>query len=184
MMARKKHTPNFQSKRKTTRIKWQILTVSLDLILLNVSIILAFLIRFTGNLPKFNFSAYLDLALWITIIFAITYYVYELYDIERYFDWTGTLARILQANFLAIFLIIALSFILRVFAFPRSVYVISYFLISGSIALFRYLISSLFSLELPKENILLISGEAKLAALSREIKEKEHLGLILKKSIQ
>lgn len=183
-MARKKHTSNFQSKRKTTRIKWQILTVSLDLILLNLSIILAFLIRFTGNLPKFNFGAYLDLALWITVIFAITYYVYELYDIERYFDWTGTLARILQANFLAIFLIIELSFILRVFAFPRSVYVISYFLISGSIAFFRYLISSLFNLELPKENILLISGEAKLASLSREIKEKEHLGLILKKIIQ
>lgn len=162
--------------KKTAKLKWQILSATVDLLSLNAAIILAFLIRFSGNIPSFNFNAYLNLAAYITLFFFLIYYTHDLYDVERYFDWSGTAARIFQANFIGILTVISLSFVLRVFSFPRSVFVISYFTASLIVIFNRYLVTRFFSLELPVEEIFIVGEDEALKKIELEIKEKSHLG--------
>lgn len=163
---------------KSSKLKWQLLSVTIDLLSLNLAIILAFLIRFFGRIPQFNFGAYLDIAAYITIIFAIIYYIHDLYDVERYFDWSGTVARILQSNFIGFLVVISLSFILRAFAFPRSVFVISYFTATLLVVLSRFVLSRAFYLELPLERILVLGSPPLVRKIEEEINRKGHLGMV------
>lgn len=162
----------------SSKLKWQLLSVTIDLLSLNLAIILAFLIRFFGRIPQFNFGAYLDIAAYITIIFAIIYYIHDLYDVERYFDWSGTVARILQSNFIGFLVVISLSFILRAFAFPRSVFVISYFTATLLVVLSRFVLSRAFYLELPLERILVLGSPPLVRKIEEEINRKGHLGMV------
>lgn len=163
--------------KKNARLKWQVLSIAIDLLSINLAIVASFLIRFFGRLPSFNFNAYLDLAAYITVIFAIIYYIHDLYDVERYFDLSGTIARILQANFIGIIVVISLSFVLRVFAFPRSVFVISYFFSSLLVVLSRFIVTKLFYLELPSERILIIGSKNMIEKIEDELSMRSHLGL-------
>ncbi|MEN3041976.1 MAG: sugar transferase, partial [Fervidobacterium sp.] len=164
---------------KYSKIKWQILSAIIDLLSLNAAIIVAFFIRFAGKLPAFNFNAYLDLAAYITLIFLVVYYIHDLYDVERYFDWSGTAARILQANFVGMLIVISLSFVLRAFTFPRSVFVISYFTATLLNLLSRFAFTKFFYLELPIERILIVGADGIASKIEKEIVEKKHLGFKL-----
>lgn len=160
-------------------LKWQILILCLDLIAINAAIVLSFLLRFLGKLPKYNFQAYLDLAAYITIIFASIYYIHDLYDVDRHFDWSGTVARVVQANLLGILTVLALSFAFRAFSFPRLVFLISYFVITLLVLIARLLVTKFFALELPKERVLVASTAEYLKRLVDEVNQRKRLGLIL-----
>ena len=54
--------------------------VLVDVISVNVAIVLAFLIRFGGDIPWQNFKSYLLLSPFITFISLISFYIFELYD--------------------------------------------------------------------------------------------------------
>lgn len=177
-MARRKKKES-GSGAKNSKLKWQILSAIIDLLSLNAAIIAAFFIRFQGRLPAFNFNAYLDLAAYITLIFLVVYYIHDLYDVERYFDWSGTAARILQANFVGMLVVISLSFVLRAFAFPRSVFVISYFTATLFNLLSRFAFTKFFYLELPIEKIMIVGTNSTAIRIEKEILERKHLGLML-----
>jgi exopolysaccharide biosynthesis polyprenyl glycosylphosphotransferase len=166
-------------KKSRAGLKWQILILCLDLLAINAAIVLSFLIRFLGRLPEYNFQAYLDLAAYITIIFAAIYYIHDLYDVDRHFDWSGTAARIVQANLLAIVTVLAFSFAFRAFSFPRLVFVISYFVITLLVLSGRLIVTRFFALELPKERVLVASTPEFARKLADEVVERERLGLIL-----
>lgn len=170
--------------RKNSKLKWQLLSLAVDLLSVNAAFIVAFLIRFAGRLPSFNFNAYLDLAVYITFIFALIYYLHDFYDVERYFDWGGTAVRVLQANFIAVLLAVALSFALRIFSFPRSIFVLSYFLASTLVVLSRYLISRFFFLELPRERVFVVGSSSQIERIKSEIRAREHLGLVFAGSLE
>ena len=51
-----------------------------DLVLVNLAVALAVLIRFGGDIPWQNFKSYLLLSPFITFISPIIFYVFELYD--------------------------------------------------------------------------------------------------------
>lgn len=55
----------------------------LDAVFVNAGIILAFLLRFGGELPEFNFSSYILIAPEATVLFLIAGWVYDLYEPER-----------------------------------------------------------------------------------------------------
>lgn len=167
-----------KQKKGNSKLKWQLLSLAVDLLSVNAAFILAFLVRFGGHLPSFNFNAYLDLAVYITLIYALVYYLHDLYDVERYFDWSGTAARVLQANFIAVLIAVALSFVLRIFSFPRSIFLLSYFLASALVVVNRYLISRFFYLELPRERVFVIGSSSQIKRIKSEIKAREHLGLV------
>jgi exopolysaccharide biosynthesis polyprenyl glycosylphosphotransferase len=60
--------------------------------LVNAGFVLAFLVRFGGRLPAFNFEAYLILLPAVTVVYLASAWVYGLYDPERA-DTAWTVAR-------------------------------------------------------------------------------------------
>ncbi|NTU70766.1 MAG: sugar transferase [Coriobacteriia bacterium] len=66
-----------------SRNRFIALSVLLDAVLINVGYLLAFLVRFGGRLPAFNFDAYLLIAPLITIVYLGAAWAYGLYDPER-----------------------------------------------------------------------------------------------------
>lgn len=168
------------SKRKIIarkRLKWKFFSIISDLFFVNLGFIVSFLIRFQGHLPPFNFEAYTSLALYLSLVFLLTYYVHDLYELERQHDLTDTLVRLFQANFLAIVIVAALSFVIRVFSFPRSVFLISYFVISILVAGWRYLVIRLFPVELPEQFIAVVGDGTITKRLVNEIRKRREYGL-------
>jgi exopolysaccharide biosynthesis polyprenyl glycosylphosphotransferase len=66
-----------------SRNRFIALSIVLDALLVNAGYVLAFLLRFGGNLPAFNFGAYLFLAPFITLFYLGGAWTYGLYDPER-----------------------------------------------------------------------------------------------------
>ena len=66
-----------------SRNRFITLSVVLDAIVITGGYFLAFLLRFAGHLPTFNFNAYLTIAPLITLVYLVGGWTYGLYDPER-----------------------------------------------------------------------------------------------------
>jgi len=97
-----------------------------DVVLVNAATIIAFLVRFNGRVPAVNFGAYLEIALWITIIRIVVFYFAGLYERDNGAGPFDIFYSIIIAVTLGSILIVALSFYLRTLPFPRSVFLISW----------------------------------------------------------
>ncbi|MGO8683849.1 MAG: sugar transferase [Thermoleophilia bacterium] len=66
-----------------SRPRFIVISIIIDAVLVNAGFVLGFLIRFAGNLPAFNFKAYLFLAPVLTLLYIGGGWVYGLYEPER-----------------------------------------------------------------------------------------------------
>jgi exopolysaccharide biosynthesis polyprenyl glycosylphosphotransferase len=66
-----------------SRARFVVLSMVVDAVLVNVGFVVAFLVRFEGSLPAFNFDAYLLLSPLLTLFFVGGAWTYGLYDPER-----------------------------------------------------------------------------------------------------
>jgi exopolysaccharide biosynthesis polyprenyl glycosylphosphotransferase len=87
----------------------------LDALLVNVGIVAAFVIRFGGQLPTFNFEPYVALSPLITVLYLGAGYVFGLYEPER----TESTWELAQAAFQAVTLGTILTVAVAFFAGPR-----------------------------------------------------------------
>lgn len=117
---------------------WQVfLKVLFDGALVNAGIVLAFLLRFGGRLPAWNFSAYQNLWVFITIIMIGTFYISGLYDRRRSYTMVNILDNTINGVTLGTLLIFVAVYTARREAgrFPTTVLLISWLvnliLISG-----------------------------------------------------
>lgn len=110
---------------------WVALTVIIDAALINGGIVLSYLIRYGGRLPSFNFDPYLRMAVWITLIQLAFLYVFGVYDPRKMSGYWNIFAAVAQAVTLGLLVVVALTFILRSFSFPRLVFVITWFMQVG-----------------------------------------------------
>jgi len=104
------------------------LTWLCDVILVNLGIILSFLIRFSGKVPSTSFRAYLNIALWVSLISGSVLYfsgLYEEVEEESSFD---IFYKIFISVSLSSIIIVALSFYLRNLPLPRTIFVIAWIL--------------------------------------------------------
>ena len=104
---------------------WQIVSILVDVFFINIGIIAAFLIRFGGELPAFNFRAYTNLAVFISLIQIVFLYIYDLYKPERTEGLSSILTSITQAVTFGTVFTASLTFFVRFFSFPRSVFILS-----------------------------------------------------------
>lgn len=122
----------FEKFKKTARARMMFFVVG-DIILISLSVFLAFLVRFEGQIPTrylLNIEGIIILSLLITIPI---FYFFKLY----YFTWTyvsaGELISLAKGTVLSFLILTATFFILRdhqVFSgFPRSTLFIGYFLV-------------------------------------------------------
>ncbi len=105
---------------------WIVLTVAVDAVLINGGIILSFLMRYSGQLPSYNFNPYLHMAVWITLIQLFFLYVFRCYDPREMSEYWSIFASILQAVTVGVVVVIVLTFVLRSFSFPRLIFVITW----------------------------------------------------------
>jgi exopolysaccharide biosynthesis polyprenyl glycosylphosphotransferase len=139
---------------------WQFVSVLADVLFINISMVGAFLLRFGGELPAFNFRAYTNLAVFITLLMVAFLYVYDLYKPERNEGLSGLLTSITQAVTLGMVFVASLTFFVRFFSFPRSVFVISWLLLIVSLTGWRTIGALGLKIKWPDQRILVVgTGE-------------------------
>ncbi|TEB09727.1 sugar transferase [Pelotomaculum propionicicum] len=122
-------------KRKKSML-FQITLLVLDLVLINLGYLLAFLIKFGWNIPAINFAAYLSTWPWLTLAALSLFYFYGLYGSYRW-RWAEVFASLICVLFFQALAAMALSFLFRGFSFPRSVLLTAPFMQLALLALWR-----------------------------------------------
>lgn len=101
-----------------------LIQIIIDMALIQLGYVLAFFMRYLGEFPEANFPSYIKLIPWITVLGLVLFMVYGLYE-TVYKRWSEIFSSII---WVAIFICAgntALSFMLREFAFPRTVLVLT-----------------------------------------------------------
>lgn len=156
--------------------KWVVCSVIFDAILINVGIILAFLLRFAGKLPTFNFQAYTNLTILITLIHLASFYIYDLYDVEKTQSGWDTFYLVLKAATLSIVLTVGLTFFYRFFSFPRSVFILSWILIVVLVTGWRLLAIRVFKIKWPTQRVLVVGLDKIGQDVIQELRKKAQWG--------
>lgn len=89
--------------------------------------LVAFALRFAGSFPQENLNAYLVAAPGLTVISVALFLTYGLYDFRSQ-SWRAVSSGVIAAVTLLPALTMALSFVVRAFALPRTVIVLSWLL--------------------------------------------------------
>jgi len=128
--------------KKTEKTRTLFFLIS-DVVLISLSFYLAFLLRFEGQIPIQYFEGNIQAAIFLALFFCIPiFYLYKLY----HFTWAYVSMQEIISLFKAVslsFLVLGASlFVLRdynvVSGFPRSILLISYFLVFLSTGLIRF----------------------------------------------
>ncbi|NPV26681.1 MAG: sugar transferase [Firmicutes bacterium] len=126
-----------------------------DQIALQGSFVLAFLLRFSGAIPEYNFGPYLNLAPWILGIFIAYAFVYELYSV-RVRRWADEFSAIICVVFLTVLSSLGLSYMSGHFAFPRTVFAIATVLQLLTLSFWRYFIRRWYIRQVGHQRILVV----------------------------
>lgn len=154
------------------------LSLLLDALLVNASFVGAFFVRFSGELPAFNFGAYL--ALWpaLTVIYLGAGYIYGLYEPERT-EGSWPLARaVFQAATLGIVLTAAVAFFLgpRFFSFSRLVILVAWVIQLAVLIGWRLAALRLTPIRWPEQCILIVGTGATAYELAAELDRRAEWG--------
>ncbi len=148
----------------------------MDAVLINFGIILSFLLRFGGKLPIFNFQAYTNLAIFITLVHLGAFYIYDLYDPEKIQSGWDVFFAVIKAVSLSILVVMSITFFLRFFSFPRTVFAISWALLILIIGGWRILALDVLKIRWPTQRILIVGTGEIATQLLKELKERAQWG--------
>jgi len=116
---------------------WTLIKISGDLLVVNLSFIAAFLLRFQGSIPPENWEAYVRVMPWITLLAFLLCFVYGLYSRPRK-RWEEIFYSLICAVIILSISSVAISYFFHQFAFPRLVFIISFPLLLIFMSLWRY----------------------------------------------
>lgn len=160
------------------RGRFVVLSVILDAVLVNAGIVLAFFIRFGGELPAFNFSPYVALAPLITVLYLAAGYIFGLYEPERT-EGTWELVRAaFQSVTLGIVLTVAVAFFAgpNFFSFSRLALLIAWavqfvLLVGWRVTMLRFT-----SVLWPEQRILIVGTSELAVELATELEHRAGWG--------
>lgn len=161
-----------------SRSRFVALSVVLDVLLVNAGIVTAFFIRFGGELPRFNFSAYLGLAPVITVVYLGAGYIYGLYEPER----TESPWAVVRAVFLSValgtVLTAAVTFFAgpRFFALSRLVIVIAWLLLNALLVGWRLLMLKVTPIQWPEQRVIIVGSDELALELASELQRRGDWG--------
>jgi exopolysaccharide biosynthesis polyprenyl glycosylphosphotransferase len=116
---------------------FQIILIAVDIGLVHLGYILAFWFRYLGEFPEANFPSYVKLIPWISLWALALFMIYGLYN-TAYRRWVDIFASIIWVSGFIVAGNTALSFMLRQFAFPRTVLALGFVLHILLLSLWRY----------------------------------------------
>jgi exopolysaccharide biosynthesis polyprenyl glycosylphosphotransferase len=161
-----------------SRARFIALSVVIDAVLVNVGFVLAFLLRFGGQLPQFNFRAYLILAPVLTLLYLGGAWTYSLYDPERA-DTAWAVARgVLAAVTVGTLLTAAIAFFgsTRTASFARSTillaWVIDLLLLTG----WRLALLRLAHVRWPEQRVLIVGTDPASVQLAHTVADRARWG--------
>lgn len=155
-----------------------VLSAVLDAVLVNVGIVASFYLRFGGELPEFNFGAYVGLWPLITVIYLVAGYIYGLYEPERTESAWEVVRATFQAVTLGTILVAAVAFFAgpRFFSFSRLSIVISWGLSFVLLAGWRIAMHRLTPIRWPEQRVLVVGTSGLALDLVREIQQRHNWG--------
>lgn len=103
---------------------FKLLLVIADIFLVHIGYLLAFFMKFGWNIPGENLTPYLNTWPWLTLSAFMLFYFYKLYGGYRW-RWGEVFASLVCVIFFQAMAAMALSFLFRGFAFPRTVLLIA-----------------------------------------------------------
>lgn len=154
------------------------LSLVLDALLVNAGIVAAFVIRFGGQLPTFNFEPYVALSPLITVLYLAAGYVFGLYEPERT-ESTWELAQAaFQAVTLGTILTVAVAFFAgpRFFSFSRLAIIIAWVVQFLLLVGWRALLLRFTSVLWPEQRILIVGTTDLAVELASELEQRAGWG--------
>ncbi len=162
-----------------SRNRFIALSIVLDALLVNAGYVLAFLIRFGGNLPAFNFGAYLFLAPFITVLYIAGAWTYGLYDPERS-DTAWLVARgVAAAVTLGALITTAIAFFggERTASFARTTILLAWVLDLVLLMGWRLVFLRFGRLKWPVHKVLIVGVNASSVELAEQVAAQGQVGL-------
>lgn len=155
---------------------WITVSLIVDAILVNIGIIGAFLSRFGGRLPAFNFEAYSQLAIAITVVQIGIFFIFDLYNLERTRAGWDVLNSVVKAVTLGTLLITFLTFFYRFFSFPRLVLFLSLVFNIALIAGWRVIGIRIFNIKWPEKRVLIVGTDESGLEILKEFEARREYG--------
>jgi exopolysaccharide biosynthesis polyprenyl glycosylphosphotransferase len=152
------------------------LSLVLDAIFVNVGIVAAFLVRFRGLPPEFNFSAYIALAPFLTLVYLGACYVFGLYEPERTENPWAVVRAVVQAVTLGTILTAAVSFFAGLFSFSRLVIVIAWAAQIATLIGWRLLALRVARINWPEQRVLVVGCGELACELAGELARRARWG--------
>jgi len=114
----------------------KILLALIDIMIYVLAFYISFYLRYGWHLPERNIEPFTFMLPWFIAVFIMLMIIYDLYSIYIKFD--DILASLLCVILIAVVINASLSFTLRQFAVPRSIFLISSFMQLLLLGLWRY----------------------------------------------
>ncbi len=163
-----------------SRTKYSVLIMLIDVLIINLSIILAYLIRYRFTLPAFNFRPYQELFLWISLGSIFFLNLYHLYSVSPRTRWDDQFYSIVLAVALTLMLSITLTYISANYSFPRSVFLFSGILQVTLLSSWRYLLWRLTKRALGVQKAVIIGAPSDIMETADRFEEfsESHLNIV------
>lgn len=147
-----------------------------DALAVNVAIVLAFLLRFGWPPPEFNFSAYENVFVPLTIGQLLIFFVVELYEPSAERSGPSLLGAVAKGTALGMLALVALSFFFRAFSFPRSVVAFSFLLQLLLIWGWRRVAAGLLHVRWPERRVVVVGCGDDISAVVERLRASERWG--------
>ena len=161
-----------------SKFRFMLFSVLADALLVNVSVLLAFLIRFSGHIPAYNFAAYVKLWPVVVVAYLAMGWIYGLYEPEKIDSpWSTSRAVVTSVTFGT--LIMAAAAYLggtSTMAFARSTLIISYVFDILLLIGWRVSFLRIFPIKWPKQRTLILGTNRPAQDLARSCQERVKWG--------
>jgi exopolysaccharide biosynthesis polyprenyl glycosylphosphotransferase len=154
-----------------SRSRFIALSIFLDALLVNAGYILAFLVRFHGNLPAFNFTAYLVLSPLITVLYIGGAWTYGLYDPERSDTAWAVLRGVVAAATIGTLMTAAVAFFggARTASFARSTILLAWVFELALLTGWRLVFLRFGRVRWPEQRVLIVGINSSSIELAQEV---------------
>lgn len=155
-----------------------LMSILLDAALVNLGIVVAFLIRFAGVLPAYNFDAYVRIAPVITVAYVVSAWVGGLYEPEDLDDVWTIAQRVMVASAIGTVLTAAIAFFggTATVSFARLTLLIAWPVVATVLVVWRYLFLRFGSIRWPKQRVLVLGTGSVALELVSELERRRHWG--------
>lgn len=161
-----------------SKFRFQLFSVLVDGFFVNASLLLAFLIRFGGHIPAYNFSAYTKIWAFLTVAYLAMGWVYGLYEPEKIDSpWSISRAVVTSVTF-GTLIVAALAFLgsTSTAALARWTLAISYVLDILLLIGWRVTFLRFFPIKWPKQRTLILGTNIPAQDLARSCQERVKWG--------